>query len=155
MTRKIYVASSWRNPNHNGLVTHLKQKGHEVLDYRRGKGFKWEEISPNWEDWIPDEYREGLTHRLAEKGFDRDYGDMKKANTCILVLPSGRSSHIEAGWFTGQGKPTAIFIPGQYEWREMEPELMYKLADRVILGRKELDAWLNTLDTITATIGGA
>ena len=48
------------------------------------------------------------------------------ADTCVLVLPCGRSAHTEAGWCKGRGKRTIVYIP------EMEvPELMYKLFDAV------------------------
>lgn len=49
---------------------------------------------------------------------------MKWADACVLLLPSGMSAHLEAGWFSGAGKPVAVLAP---EIRE--PELMYKCFD--------------------------
>ena len=51
---------------------------------------------------------------------------MEWADTCVLVLPCGRSAHTEAGWFAGAGKKVIAYIPEM-----MEPELMYKLFDAV------------------------
>ena len=48
------------------------------------------------------------------------------ADTCLLVLPCGRSAHTEAGWMKGSGKRTLVYIPEM-----QEPELMYKLFDLV------------------------
>ena len=52
---------------------------------------------------------------------------LKWADTCVLVLPCGRSAHTEAGWMAGAGKRVIAFIPEM-----VEPELMYKLFDRVV-----------------------
>ena len=45
----------------------------------------------------------------------------------MLVLPCGRSAHTEAGWMAGAGKRVIAYIPEM-----VEPELMYKLFDRVV-----------------------
>ena len=49
------------------------------------------------------------------------------ADTCVLVLPCGRSAHTEAGWFAGRGLKTIVYMP-----ENQEPELMYKLFDWVV-----------------------
>ena len=48
------------------------------------------------------------------------------ADACVLVLPCGRSAHTEAGWMAGRGKKVVVYIP-----KMEEPELMYKLFDKV------------------------
>ena len=45
----------------------------------------------------------------------------------------GRSAHTEAGWFAGRGLKTIVYMPGK-----QEPELMYKLFDRVVGNLDEL-----------------
>lgn len=55
------------------------------------------------------------------------------ASTCVLVLPCGRSAHTEAGWFAGRGLKTIVYMLGK-----QEPELMYKLFDRVVGNLDEL-----------------
>jgi hypothetical protein len=52
---------------------------------------------------------------------------LQQADTCVLVLPCGRSAHTEAGWMAGAGKRVIVFIPEM-----VEPELMYKLFNRVV-----------------------
>ena len=60
--RRIYVASSWRNPLQADVVAALKRDGHQVYDFKNprpgDKGFAWSEIDPNWESWTAREYRE-------------------------------------------------------------------------------------------------
>ena len=134
---RIYVASSWRNTHFPEVVRRLKEAGHEVYDFRNppdgGHGFKWSELSEDYMEWTPQQYRENLTHPKAVKQFDNDVKAMKSCDTCVLLLPCGRSAHTEAGWFAGQGKKVFVLIP-----EKQEPELMYKLFEGVCCSIEEL-----------------
>ena len=141
---KIYVASSWRNIVQPAIVRILRAESHDVYDFRDpedngGTGFQWSDINPGWQGWSPEEYRIALEHPIAKAGFDRDLSAMKWADAFVLVMPCGRSAHLEAGWAMGEGKPTAIYLS------DGEPELMYAMADRLIIGLKELLEWAAAL----------
>jgi hypothetical protein len=127
---RIYVASSWRNAYFPEVVKRLREYGHEVYDFRNppqgGHGFHWTDIDPNCADWSFTQYADGLTHPAAEKQFANDIEALEWADTCVLVLPCGRSAHTEAGWCKGHGMKTIVYIP-----KMEEPELMYKLFDAV------------------------
>jgi nucleoside 2-deoxyribosyltransferase len=143
--RRIYVASSWRNEHQQDVVKALRQAGHDVYDFRNPgpgeHGFQWSEIDPAWHGWNCDTYREALTHPISQHGFANDYGAMQRADTGVLVLPSGRSAHIEAGYFNGAGKQLYILL-----LEDQEPELMYLMATRICLGIVEL---LDALESVT------
>lgn len=121
---RIYVASSWRNAYQQSVVRTLREAGHAVYDFRHptpeDTSFHWSEIDPAWEDWPPGQYIRALQHPIAQTGFARDFAAMQWADAFVLVLPCGRSAHLEAGWALGAGKPTVIYIP-----EPVEPELMY------------------------------
>lgn len=127
---RIYVASSWKNTHYPTVVRFLREHGHEVYDFRNpphgGNGFRWTDIDPNAMDWSFKEYSKGLAHPLAERQFLADREALDWADTCVLVLPCGRSAHTEAGWMAGAGKRVLVYIPDT-----VEPELMYKLFDGV------------------------
>ena len=133
---KIYVASSWRNQRQPGIVYRLLEAGHEVYDFRHPKkgekGFAWSDIDPDWENWTPREYRDHLSNPIAEMGFKSDYDAMEWADICVLVMPCGRSAHIEAGYFNGANKKLIILLS------DGEPELMYKMADYICLDMDEV-----------------
>ena len=135
--RRIYVASSWRNQYQPGVVDALRDAGHDVYDFRNPKpgdtGFQWSAIDPDWQQWSGDAYRAALVHPIAEAGFANDFEAMQWADTCVLVLPSGRSAHLEAGWMAGRGKEVFVLMFG-----ENEPELMYKFANAICLSVGEL-----------------
>ncbi len=134
-TRKIYVASSWRNERQQDVVKGLRDCGHEVYDFRNPKdgdhGFSWREIDEDWENWTPEKYREMLDHPIAQAGYKSDFDAMEWADTFVLVLPCGRSAHLELGWACGQGKETLILLD------QMEPELMTKMVDHICLDFNE------------------
>ena len=134
---RIYVASSWRNPYYPEVVAALRAAGHEVYDFRNpphgGNGFRWTEIDENAFSWSFAQYAEGLHHPKAERQFQADLEALAWADTCVLVLPCGRSAHTEAGWMAGAGKKVLVYIPEM-----MEPELMYKLFDGVCGSLDEL-----------------
>lgn len=146
MSKRIYVASSWRNPAQPAVVEVLRSARFEVYDFRNptegDNGFHWSSIDPAWQEWNADEYVEALTHPLAVDGFGKDKAAMEWADTFVLVMPCGRSAHLELGWATGQGKPSAILL----EDDGFEPELMYKLADLVTPSMMDLLAWLGVTD---------
>lgn len=127
----IYVASSWRNPYYPEVVNRLKAEGHDVCDFRNpphgGSGFHWTDVDVNAPNWTFEQYAEGLHHPLAERQFEADLCALEHADTCVLVLPCGRSAHTEAGWMAGKGKRVIVYIPEM-----VEPELMYKLFDDVV-----------------------
>ncbi len=122
MTLSIYVASSWRNERYPEVVAALRAAGHEVYDWRaEGQAFAWSSIDPDWQRWTPQQFREQLSHPLAREGFARDAHGMWRSQVCVLLLPCGRSAHLEAGWFWGQERHVLILLAeGQ------EPELMYR-----------------------------
>ena len=138
---KIYVASSWRNIEQPGIVAMLRSLGYEVYDFRnpphgRG-GFAWSDIDPNWKSWTADAYREALMSPIAEDGFRSDMDGMEWADACVLVLPCGRSAHLEAGWFAGKGKPCFVLTKDGEE-----PELMAKMCEDICTSWDDLQASL-------------
>lgn len=133
---KIYVASSWRNEFYEETVLKLRDAGHEVYDFRNpptGDCFKWNFVDPDYMQWSPQQYCDQLHCESAERQFRNDIDAMTSCDTCVLVLPCGRSAHTEAGWFAGRGKKVIAYIPTR-----QEPELMYKLFDKVACSLDEV-----------------
>jgi hypothetical protein len=138
---RIYVASSWRNTYQPAVVQVLRAAGHEVYDFRHpapgDDGFAWTEIDPAWLSWTPAQYRAALQHPRAHVGFTHDRLALQRADVTVLVLPCGRSAHLELGYAAGVGQRTAVLM-----LEPCEAELMYLLVDRVCLSIDELQAFL-------------
>jgi hypothetical protein len=147
---KLYVASSWRNPYQPGMVDILRAIGHEVYDFRHPPGgdhlgFSWSDVDPGWRSWSALDYVIGLDHPIAVDGFESDFGAMQWADACVLVLPCGRSAHLEAGWFVGQGKPLYIVLDDAefgHDAGHHVTELMYRMATRIVRTTSDLLAEL-------------
>jgi nucleoside 2-deoxyribosyltransferase len=136
MTRKIYLASSWKNQQQPNAVMKLRGMGHEVYDFRiptlENVGFNWKQCQMEGGEQINMHdialYIRHITHNsMAQTGFKLDYDALNWCDTCILLLPCGRSAHLEAGYAIGQGKETFIVLDKD----GFEPELMYLLADHI------------------------
>lgn len=138
---RVYVASSWRNALQPSVVERLRAEGHEVYDFRHpapgNEGFHWSAIDPKWKEWTPDQYRRALDHTIAEAGFAFDMEALSACEACVLVLPCGRSAHLEAGLACGEGKQTYFLMT-----EPSEPELMYKMGSGVVTSLDELVAAL-------------
>lgn len=135
MNRKVYVASSWRNRYQPRVVDLLREIGCLVYDFRNppgGTGFQWSAIGPDWQDWSPAAYRSALQHPVAVAGFQSDFWAMQWADTCVLVLPAGRSASWEFGWCAGAGKDCIVYLP-----EPIEPELMYGSGGRTTIAITE------------------
>ena len=139
---KVYAASSWRNPYFDDIRQKMEEAGHEVYDFKCDSHFQWSEIDENWNNWTPGEYLPMLDHELAVTGFENDLQAMCWAEVCVLILPSGRSSHLEAGWFIGQDKPVIILLHED----GFEPELMYKMTHHVVTEYKQVLELLEWMD---------
>lgn len=124
---RIYVASSWKNPLQPEIVKTLRKVGHDVYDFRNpapdNRGFQWREVDPDWVQWTPDRFRAALNHPIAERGFAFDSRAIETCDALVLVLPCGRSSHLELGVAVGRGKRAIVLMP-----EKDTPELMYKYA---------------------------
>lgn len=124
--KNVYVASSWRNDYQPAVVALLRGMGFNTYDFKNppgSTGFAWSSIDEDWEDWDTVDFIKALQHPKADAGFNSDFQGLAAADLCVLVLPCGRSAHIEAGWLAGQGKNVIVYSP-----IPQEPELMYKLC---------------------------
>ena len=146
----VYVASSWRNPVQPSVIHALRGAGIDCYDFRNpegGTGFSWAEVKPDstsgiagkGSDWESlSDYRQMIAHPRAREGFRADFDAMTRADTFVLVLPCGKSAHLELGWAVGAGKHTAILMEDP-----LEPELMYKMVGHLSSDIPDLMAWLS------------
>jgi hypothetical protein len=128
VSRKIYLASSWRNDRQPHMVAALRAEGYEVYDFKNPApdkaGFAWKDAGDvsNIANYL-----ETLKHPVAQAGFKSDFEAMQWADTFVLLLPCGRSAHLEMGWATGRGLDTHIVLSQD----QFEPELMYLQATAI------------------------
>src|SRR5580693_2108835 len=142
---RIYVASSWRNETRQqAMVAALRGAGDDVYDFRNpapgNEGFGWRFCAPDPEALKdPRRFRdEVLPHASCKKGFDFDMNALRAADATVLVLPCGRSAHLELGWATGHGQRTIVLLDDPMT----EPELMYLMNSAICTSIAEVVEWL-------------
>lgn len=144
---KIYIASSWKNQARCLEVAKLlRARGHEVdcfCDGSTGRySFHWSEMVAREEDLASFDQFRFMRDPRSDRAFDEDFKFIQWAEACVLLLPSGKSAHLEGGYIKGSGRLLYIlgdFPPGEFE-------LMYKWADGVFRYDDDLADFLEALE---------
>lgn len=120
---------------------------HGATGYAACAGGRHFAIPKKGSDWeAADEYLRMVKHPRAIEGFEADFNAMQKADTFVMVLPCGKSAHLELGWAVGAGKRTAVLLEDP-----VEPELMYRMVDYMATSVFDLLGWLGVQDDPEAT----
>lgn len=145
---KIYISSSWANIHQPVLVEELRKRGHQVYDFRHPNGRDdrnvWECVSDRlgyeteygYDILTPKQFSEMLYDPESESRFKEHLSAMSESDTCILLLPCNRSSHIEAGLMKQMGKRVYVLETSN----EVTPELMYLAFDGYLYDKESLYA---------------
>jgi len=131
----IYLIGSLRNPQVPLLSAQLREAGHEVFD-------DWYAAGPEADDkWQAYETQRGTPYDRALKGYAAqhvyrfDYSHLARARCGVLLLPAGKSGHLELGWLLGQGKAGYVLFPGAWPERW---DVMYNFATGVFKNPNDL-----------------
>lgn len=126
---RIYMASSWKIASLVKCIAEiLRLNGLEVdcfCDESTGRfSFSF--------DQLPAESKlmngsEIFSLFVVLRAFQEDRKWLDWADACVLVLPSGRSAHLEAGYAVGRGKK--LYIIG--DLKPGEWDVMYGFAERI------------------------
>ena len=140
---RIYVASSWKNDAQPSVVEKLRDEGHKVYDFRHNSHGEetnvWTEIDPDYMSWSKEGFKAMLKSEKAMQRFNRHLGALSDADTCVLLLPCGRSAHSEAGLMAGMGKRVIVCDLSERPF----PELMYNLFNDYVFSIEDLLALVN------------
>jgi len=130
---KIYLASSWKNKESVlEMAVLLREEGHEVdafCDEENRVSFNWSELTGimNKEglDLTELDAKDMINHWRVQEAFKEDKKFLDWADVVIMLMPCGRSAHLEAGYAVGCGKK--LYIVGGFEKGEFD--VMYGFAD--------------------------
>lgn len=113
---KVYIIGSLRNVEIPVVGNALRAAGFYAFDDWYGAGpdadDKWQE----YEKLRGRTYREAVYGEAAGNTFNFDKAHLDTSDAAVLVMPAGKSAHLELGYMAGRGKPTFIYFP------EGEPE---------------------------------
>lgn len=114
---KIYIASSWKNADLVfGVAEYLRNSDFEVdafVDDSKGRYvFNWKEIVKDKNKLNAISF---LKDGRTKKAFKEDKKWLDWCDACIVILPAGKSTHLEAGYAKGQRKKL-IFLHLNFRW---------------------------------------
>jgi hypothetical protein len=135
---KIYLIGSLRNNEVPLIGKRLRDCGFDIFDDWFSAGERADDSWKEYEIKRGRNYSEALEGFAAKHVFQFDKYHLDTSNAGILVLPAGKSGHLELGYLAGQGKPTFILMPQVVE-SELRWDVMYQFATRVCFDVDELE----------------
>lgn len=130
----VYVIGSLRNENIPRVSADIRSLGYSVFD-------DWYSAGPEADDYLRDYYRnrkmkysEVLNSHAAQHIFKFDKEHLDNCDCAVLVLPAGKSGHLELGYIIGSGKPGYILMDGEPE----RVDIMHSFATKVFMNKEEM-----------------
>lgn len=138
MSKRIYLVGSLRNPRVPLIAEALRADGHDVYDDWYGAGDEADDKWQAYENGRKRSYRDALAGEAAQHIFKFDLRLISAADAVILVLPAGKSGHLEFGYARGIGKAAVILLDGEPE----RFDVMYNFANLVTNDLSEASAYV-------------
>jgi nucleoside 2-deoxyribosyltransferase len=131
---KIYVIGALRNPAIPQFANELTELGFEVFA-------DWYAAGPDADDYLRDyakargwDYKQTLQSHAAVNIFKFDKDHLDQSDIAILLMPAGKSGHLELGYVRGKGKLAFILFDKTPE----RVDIMYQFADEIFFTKQEL-----------------
>jgi len=149
LIKSIYIIGSLKNPEILSVHKELEALGLEPFS-------DWKCPGPDADDFLRDYYRErGLSYSeiLESYGvrhvFEFDRYHLSRCDAALMVMPAGKSGHLELGYCVGLDKPAFILM-------DQEPErvdVMHAFATKVFMNRKEMNEYFRSSGVSTIGSG--
>lgn len=132
--KSIYIIGSLRNAAVPGFAQWLRKNGFDAFD-------SWFAPGPHADDFWRDytksrglSYAEALKDYSAQHVYEFDKYHIDRCDMGVMLMPTGKSGHLELGYMLGKGKPGYILFdetPKRYD-------IMVQFATGIFFDRKDL-----------------
>lgn len=133
MINSIYVIGSLRNEAIPEVSKSLRSVGLDVFDDWFAAGPEADDYWKKYEEDRGRSYKEALRGYAARNVFRFDHDNLNRCDAACLVLPAGKSGHLELGYVAGSGKPTFILLDRPDRW-----DVMYQFATEVFEDKEQM-----------------
>lgn len=123
----IYLIGSLRNPAIPQIANAIREHGYEVFDDWYAAGPEADDYWQKYENARGHSIVEALTGFAARNVYTFDRRHLDLANAAVLVLPAGKSGHLELGYMLGCGKRGYVLFHEEPE----RYDVMYQFASGV------------------------
>lgn len=134
ITGQIYLIGSLRNPLITDLGNKLRREGFDIFDDWMAAGPEADDHWQAYETARRRHYGEALAGAAARNVFEFDKRNLDASAGAILVMPAGKSGHLELGYMVGRDKYTAVLfdkVPDRYD-------VMYQFVNDICFDYGEL-----------------
>lgn len=141
LPRSVYVIGSLRNPMIPEIAEDIRERtGLKVFDDWYSAGPEADDYWKRYEQERGHDYISALAGAAARNVFEFDKRNLDAATDVVLVLPAGKSGHLELGYCAGKGKRTYILLEAGTDPRW---DVMYQFADWVVENTGQLVEKMN------------
>jgi hypothetical protein len=131
--KSVYLIGSLRNEEVPKVAESLRTTGLDVFDDWYGAGPEADDYWKRYEEARGHSYIEALGGHAARHVFEFDRHHLDRCDAACLVLPAGKSGHLELGYVAGTGKPTFILLDRPDRW-----DVMYQFATKIFSNPEEM-----------------
>lgn len=143
MSKVLYLIGSLRNERIPELAKTIRTSATdiEVFDDWYAAGPEADDCWKSYEQERGRTYQEALEGHAARNVFNFDRRHLDRATHALLVLPAGKSGHMEIMYATyGVKAKTAILLdPEDVRW-----DVMYQFVPTILNNDEEILPWLNS-----------
>jgi len=136
----IYIIGALRNPKVPEFANEIQALGIEAFA-------DWFSPGPDADDFWRDyskarglTYKQALQSYAAKHVFEFDKFHLDRCDAAVLLMPGGKSAHLELGYTIGRGKPGFIVfeeVPERYD-------VMVQFATSIFFSRNEFFEYLKS-----------
>lgn len=119
----------------------LRRLGFDVFDDWYAAGEKADDSWCEYEQARGHTFSEALRGHTAQHIFKFDLQHLSSSDIGVLLMPAGKSGHIEAGFLAGNNKPVYVLLPEEPE----RFDVMYAFFTEVFNEKRELLSALKAL----------
>lgn len=110
--KSVYLIGSLRNDKIPQLGNYLRENGLEAFDDWYGAGHEADDKWRDYEQLRGRDLKTSVYGYAARHVFEFDKKHLDRCDAAVLVMPAGRSGHLELGYFVGTGKPGYLLLDG-------------------------------------------
>ncbi len=136
----LYVGGSLRNPLISEFAAKITALGIEAFCDWFGTG---PNADDHWRDYAKIRgwsYRQALESAGARNVFEFDRSHLDRTDGMVLLMPAGKSAHLELGYTIGRGKPGYIVFPEEPPTDRWE--VMVQFATQIFFSQDEFFKFL-------------
>lgn len=141
-TKILYLIGSLRNPRVPALAARLRKElpDVEVFDDWYAAGPEADDFWKSYEQDRGRGYIEALSGHAAQHVFDFDRTHLNRASHALLVLPAGKSGHMEVMYAQyGAGAKAAILLDNE----DIRWDVMYQFIPTILERHEQIGEWIN------------